>query len=507
MSNLASKASQLILISLLVKVLGFFREILMAYFYGTSVVVDVYVASMNIPSVIFALFGTAITTTFIPLYSAVKEEKDEKAALSFTNNVLNILVIIALLISILGIIYSEILVKVFAGGFSGETFELANNFTKIIMITIVFTVIQYIYNGYLQLQGFFNQNSLMLIPYNFCLIFTLMVSYYTDNFYVLAVGAVVASISQLVYLKFIIKKTDFKHSLVVNVKDKYIKTMFQLLVPVFFSTAINQLNNIVSKSMASGLEEGSISALNYSNKVNSIILEVVILSMTTILYPTLSNLFSSNKTNELTRFISKYINVVAFIVMPAALMISHLSDDIINILFGRGAFNADSVRFTGAALKITAIGLIGYAFRDVLNKIFYSMKDTKTPMVNGFISILLNIILNLILVKEFGYLGIAFSASFSAVVCTLLLLFQMVRKVPGLSIKKISDNIYKIILATLIMYIYYLALGNIIFISNPWIKCFVFGVSGSFVYLVTLAVLRDKTVREFFSIILTKLNR
>lgn len=507
MSNLASKASQLILISLLVKVLGFFREILMAYFYGTSVVVDVYVASMNIPSVIFALFGTAITTTFIPLYSAVKEEKDEKAALSFTNNVLNILVIIALLISILGIIYSEILVKVFAGGFSGETFELANNFTKIIMITIVFTVIQYIYNGYLQLQGFFNQNSLMLIPYNFCLIFTLIVSYYTDNFYVLAVGAVVASISQLVYLKFIIKKTDFKHSLVVNVKDKYIKTMFQLLVPVFFSTAINQLNNIVSKSMASGLEEGSISALNYSNKVNSIILEVVILSMTTILYPTLSNLFSSNKTNELTRFISKYINVVAFIVMPAALMISYLSDDIINILFGRGAFNADSVRFTGAALKITAIGLIGYAFRDVLNKIFYSMKDTKTPMVNGFISILLNIILNLILVKEFGYLGIAFSASFSAVVCTLLLLFQMVRKVPELSIKKISDNIYKIILATLIMYIYYLALGNIIFISNPWIKCFVFGVSGSFVYLVTLAVLRDKTVREFFSIILTKLNR
>ena len=504
MSNLASKAAQLILLSLVVKILGFSREMIMAYYYGTSVLVDVYVASMNIPSVIFALLGTAITTTFIPLYSEISEKKNRKVALLFSNNVLNILIIISFIISIFGTIYSEVLVKVFAGGFTGDSFELANNFTKIIMITIVFTVIQYIYNGYLQLQGLFNQNSLMMLPYNLLLIFFMIISYYMNNFYMLAVGVIIASMSQLAYLKYAINKTDFKHIFILNTKDIYIKKMFLLLGPVFFSTAINQLNNIVDRSLASRLAEGSISALNYSSKVNSIILEVVILSMTTILYPTLSKLFSANKSGELTRFINKYINIVAFIVMPVSFMINYLSNDIINILFGRGAFNAESVQFTGAALRIYSIGLIGYAFRDVLNKIYYSMKDTRTPMVNGFISILLNITLNLILIQKFKYLGIAFSSSFSSIVCTLLLLFQMVNKVPSLSIKKISGNLYKIIIATLIMYMFYFILGNIIVISNSVVKCFIFGFSGSLVYLGILIILREKTAKELYSTILKK---
>lgn len=98
------------------------------------------------------------------------------------------------------------------------------------------------------------------------------------------------------------------------------------------------------------------------------------------------------------------------------------SKEIVQILFGRGAFDENTVLFVSRALKIYALGIVGASFRDVLNKVFYSMKDTKTPMINGTIAVAVNIGLNVVLVRRFEYLGLAFATSISATVCTILLL-------------------------------------------------------------------------------------
>ena len=131
--------------------------------------------------------------------------------------------------------------------------------------------------------------------------------------------------------------------------------------------------------MASGLVEGSVSALNYSSEVANMVTQVVILSLTTILYPKMTELFARNNKAEKNSFTLTYINVVSLLVLPLAALIFAFSKEIVQILFGRGAFNENTVVFVSRALKIYALGIVGASFRDVLNKVFYSMKDTKTP--------------------------------------------------------------------------------------------------------------------------------
>ncbi|WGX75680.1 lipid II flippase MurJ [Paraclostridium bifermentans] len=121
MSNLAKSAFWLMVVTMLSKVLGFGREIILGYFYGTSAYSDVYIVSMNIPLVLFASIGGALATTFIPLYQEVLNERGEERALKFSNNIMSIVIILSILLGILGYIFAEPLVKLFAMHYTGRS--------------------------------------------------------------------------------------------------------------------------------------------------------------------------------------------------------------------------------------------------------------------------------------------------------------------------------------------------------------------------------------------------
>lgn len=196
----------MILAAFIAKGLGFVREMVLANYYGTSYVSDVFVAVQNIPAIIFTVFGTAVTTGFIPLYTEIKVKKNKELADRFANNVFNIFCLLSVFLTILGVLFSNQLVKLFAGGFQGETFILCNQFAKIIMPTCIAIILVYIYNAYLQIEGYFNQNSLMNVPYNLIQIAFIAIGFYVGNAYILAVGLLLASFGQFVYLRVLIKK-------------------------------------------------------------------------------------------------------------------------------------------------------------------------------------------------------------------------------------------------------------------------------------------------------------
>ena len=191
--SIAIKVVELIFAAFIAKGLGFVREMVLANYYGTSYVSDVFVAVQNIPAIIFTLFGTAVTTGFIPLYSELSVKKGKNEADRFANNVFNVFLVLAIVLSLLGMIFSEWLVRIFAGGFSGETFLLCNKFAKIIMPTSIAIILVYVYNAYLQIEGYFNQNSLMNVPYNVMQILFIAIGFYVGNVYILAIGLLIAS--------------------------------------------------------------------------------------------------------------------------------------------------------------------------------------------------------------------------------------------------------------------------------------------------------------------------
>lgn len=503
--SIAVKVIELIFTAFIAKGLGFVREMVLAYYYGTSYVSDVFVAVQNIPAIIFTVFGTAVTTGFIPLYTEIKVKKDKESADLFANNVFNIFLLLSVVLTVLGVLFSKQLVKLFAGGFQGETFELCNQYAKIIMPTCIAIILVYVYNAYLQIEGYFNQNSLMNVPYNFIQIVFIAIGFYIGNVYILAVGLLLASFGQFAYLRVLIKKkTDFKHERVLDFQDSHIRQMLILVGPVFISTGVNQLNSIVDRSMASGLIEGSVSALNYSSEVANMVTQVVILSLTTILYPKMTELFAKDNKIEKNSFTLTYINVVSLLVLPLTALIFIFSKEIVQILFGRGAFNETTVLFVSSALKIYALGIVGFSFRDVLNKVFYSMKDTKTPMINGTIAVAVNITLNIVLVNKLEYLGLAFATSISATVCTILLLIRMCKKMDGFEYIRAASTFVKAFVAMVCMCVGVIAIMPRITGLQDIVKCIIGGTTGCIIYVFVLIMLKEKLIMHM---ILTGRNK
>ena len=138
MSKTAKATLWIMIGTMLSKILGFFREIVLANFYGTSAHTDVFLVTLNIPGLIIAVIGSAIATMYIPVYISTKEKHGEEEALKFTNNMLNICCVIAIIIAILGLLFTKEFIDVLAGGFTGAKFDTAVKFTRIMMPGVIF---------------------------------------------------------------------------------------------------------------------------------------------------------------------------------------------------------------------------------------------------------------------------------------------------------------------------------------------------------------------------------
>lgn len=452
MSKTTKAAMGLMIATLFSKFLGFGRELALASSYGGSNFSDAFLVALNIPTVIFSVIGTSLGTAFIPLYWEIHKNKGEDEALAFTNNILNVVVSICILFSILGIVFADKLVNIFALGFDKETFKIAVLYTRVMLLGLGCLGMNYMMSAYLQVKENFVIPGLMAIPYNMILIITIIFSSkYNPNF--LAVGALIGLCSQVLFqLPFAIKN-GFKFKFVYDLKNKYIKKMLWLVLPVLAGVAVNQINSIVDKSLASTLVVGSISALNYANRLVQFALGLFIVSISTVIYPLLSKLSNKDDSDKFNSTIVTSINIVILLVIPVSIGAIALSKPIVGLLFERGAFDARMTTMTVQALICYSIGIIGFGLRDILGKVFYSLQDTKTPMINGALCMILNITMNILFITvfDFGHAGLALATSISSIFCIILLLISLYRKIGDFGIIHILKTFTKVLLISVIM--------------------------------------------------------
>lgn len=451
MSNLAKSAFWLMVVTMLSKVLGFGREIVLSYFYGTSAYSDVYIVSMNIPTVIFASIGTALLTTFIPLYQEVSSKEGEKRALKFLNNIMIIVIVLSIILGILGYVFAEPLVKLFAVHYSGEKLILAVKFVRIMIGGVIFIGLSNLMTSYLQIQGDFTIPGMVGFPNNIIIIISIILSAVTGNIYILAAGTLIGMAAQFLFqVPFAIKK-GYKFKPTIDLKDEYLMKMLKLVIPVFIGVAVNQINIMVDRSLASGLGDGVITALNNANRLNGFVMGLFIVTLGAVIYPTLSKLSSENNKEKFAESVANSVNCVNLLVMPATIGAIVLATPVVKILFERGAFDERSTVLTATALVFYSFGMIGFGLRDIVDKVFFSLKDTKTPMINGIIAVILNIILNLILVKVMGYGGLALATSLSSLICIVLLFRSLKKKIGYYGQDKIRTTFIKTLIASLVM--------------------------------------------------------
>lgn len=464
MSKIAKATVGLMLATMIAKLLGFARELVIASSYGASMYSDAYITSTNIPIVIFSVIGSTLGTVLIPLYFEIKKDKGERIAIKFINNVANIVIIICIFMAILGFIFTEKLVKLFAMGFDGETLKITIYFTRIAIVGVVFSGLSYVMNAFLQIKGNFFIPGIATVPRNIMIIVFILISINYDP-YIMIWGSFLGMIIEFLFqIPFAIKK-GYRYEGYINIKDQYIKKLIVLIIPVLIGVAVNQVNAMVDKTLASTLAEGSISALNYANKLNLFVMALFTTSVAAVIYPMLSKLSLDDNKDKFISSITTSINSIMLLVIPISIGAIVLAKPIVMLLFERGEFDTYATNMTTIALRMYSLGMLAAGLRDLLGKIFYSIQDTKTPMKNGALAMCMNIVFNILLVRYFELAGLALATSLSSVICTLMLFRSLNLKIGYFGQKKIAKTFFKSVISSIIMglgtYLVYIRLNNL----------------------------------------------
>ena len=438
------------IITLLSKITGFFREILLGSKYGATYVTDAYLVSLTIPQTLFASIAAAIVTTYIPLYSGISVNEGPKEGVRFTNKVVNIVLLGSALLAVLGMIFTKPIVSLIAMGFKGEVLNLAVNFTRITFPMVIFIGLCRIFAGFLQANNEFTLPALIGIPNNIIIILVLLLSS-TIGPYGLVFGTLIGAVLEAVVMIPGMLKKGYRYSRVLDFKDSHVVKVAALALPVMMGTAVQQLNVLIDRMLASGLSEGSISALNFANRLNQFVYGIFTMSISAVIYPLLSRLKAEENMEEFKDKMIKAFNVITLIILPITVGAMVLSQPIVSILFERGQFDSRATSMTASALLFYSIGMVFYGYRDVLNRTFYSLQDTKTPMLNGLITVGLNIVLNLVLVRFMQHDGLALATSLSAIIMTLLLFANLRKSMGGIGGRKLAGVFIKSGVASLAM--------------------------------------------------------
>lgn len=450
MSKVAKSALGLMIVTLLSKVIGFLRETVLVSVHGASAIADAYITALNIPIVVFTIIGTALATTFIPLFFEVEKEEGKDNALKFANNIANIVIIISIIISTLGCIYAEPITKIFAMDFTGEKLQIATSFTKIMIWGMLFSGLSYMMTAWLQIKNNFVIPGMIGFPYNVFIITGIFISANGD-LKILGILSLVAMASQFLFQVPFAFKSGFRYRPYLNLKDKYLRRMLILVAPVCIGVGVNQLNTVIDRTLASTLGDGVITILNGANKLNYFVMGIFISTISAIVYPMLSKLSTSDKSEDFVNTLKTSLNSVMIIMLPISVGAIILAEPIVRIIFERGKFTPQDTYMTAIALSCYAVGMMAFGLRDILNQIFYSLKDTKTPMINGTFSVILNIILNLILIKVLGYKGLAIATSIAAIFSTFILFNSLKKKINYFGQDKIIKTFVKLIAAVGVM--------------------------------------------------------
>lgn len=477
----ATKSAIAIMIfTLISKLLGFLREILIASTFGLGYEADAYFIAITASTVMIGIICVALKATLIPIFSEIENKESNDYKIKYMNNILNVVVIFTILLTILGMIYSPYIIRILAKGFKGEQFDLTIQLYRIGFPMIIFISATYIFSSFLQSSEKFVAPALVGIPFNIVHIIFLILFTHKYGVKGLMITTTIAASTQLLIQIPSAYKLGYSYKFKMNIKDEYLKKVLIAIGPVVAGSMVQQINIVIDRTLASELVEGSISALNYADKLNSLVLGVFVMAITTVVFPKLSKQSSNGNTYLMKKVMDDGIKSIILFVFPISIGISVLAFPIVELLFERGAFNQRATEMTSVALIFYSLGLLGFGIRKMLNIVFYSMKDTKTPMINGIIAVGVNIILNIVFVRYMSHAGLALATSISAIVAAVLLFFSLSKSVSGIKINQYINYLIKCGLSSVVM-------GIIIYFTNLFLTDF--WVCGSFTVKFTRLVL------------------
>ncbi len=404
--------------TLVSRVLGFIRDMVIANYFGTSLYADAFFVAFRIPNLFRRLLGEgALTASFVPCLSEFLEKEGKSRIKEVLDASFTLLFVVLVFLVVLGEVFSPWIVKLVAPGFSGSAkFGVSVSLLRAVFPYILFISLVALCMGFLNTLGHFFAPSIGPSLLNLSIILCTIFAYrfFHPHIFVLALGVVVGGVLQLFFqLPFLKKETGHLPSPTKRVLHPVVKESSKLMAPAFLGLAASQLNIFVGTILASFLPTGAISFLYYADRLFQFPLGVFSIALGTVVLPLFSKSTAKGK-EGLEENLLFSMKLSMFISIPAAVGLIFLNIPIISSLFLRGRFDVNSMVNTGYALIGYSLGIPAFSGARVIIPGFYSMKDTKTPFYTSFITLFVNAGFGILFLHPLKHFGLALANSIAS---------------------------------------------------------------------------------------------
>jgi len=449
------------LATLFSRILGFIREVVIAYFYGAGLATDAFFVAFQLPNTFRRLLGEgSLTVSFIPVFSQTLIQKGREEALRLANSAFTALSIVLVALSSIGVACAPVLVPLMVPGpgFSDVPgkIELTVLLTRVMFPYIFFISLMALCMGILNSLRHFFAPAIAPAFLSVCEILGVVLFYYYVDppILALAIGVMVGGVIQLgfqipfleqkgVHLRW---KPDFRNPGLLQVG--------RLMLPAVFGSAIYQIGLLINNFLASFLSQASVSYLNYASRILEFPLGIFVFSIGSVVLPSLSRLAASQEHDTLKKTYIFAFRLAMFVIIPAMIGLIVLRVPITHILFQRGSFTPEATQQTVMALVFYAVGLWAIAGVRVTVPVFYALHDTQTPVKIGAVSMLANVLFSLMLMWPLRHGGLALALSLSSMMNLVFLLILLRKKLGPLGMRKAFESAGRVLTASLVMGIF-----------------------------------------------------
>ena len=481
------------------RILGYVRDVLIAAYLGAGILTEAYVAAFRLPNLFRTLFAEgAFSAAFVPQFALIETQGSTIHSRNFINNAFSLMLLLLLAFVAVMELGMDWVVYALAPGFADtpERFDLVTDFARITMPYLLFISLVSLLSGILQTKKRFAAPAAAPIYLNLTMICGLL---YLTKFtatpaHALIISIPIAGVIQFFSLYLACKRLGYMPALVWPSLSADIRMLFSKMIPGIIGSASTQINLFINTIIASFVP-GAMAFLYFADRVVQLPLSLIGTALGTILLPILTQKIQHNEPADSIHFHNRVIEIALLFAVPAATALAFMAEPIVTVLFERGAFTSNHSSQTSGAMMALAWGLPAFILLKLATTPFFARRDTSTPVYIAIACICLNVVINLLLIKDFQHVGIAYATTITAWVNLSALAYCLFKRKWWYADRLLKLRASKIMLATLGMItVLQISLGFAAFAELQWLNKFLSLAAvvsaGMLTYFVLLVILR-----------------
>jgi putative peptidoglycan lipid II flippase len=442
------------------RILGLVRDQVLAFYFGAGDANDAFRVASRIPNLVRDLFAEgAMSAAFVPTFTRQLTLLGRERAWHLASSVINALVIVTGLFVLAGILFADPLVRLFAADFGAVPgkLELTIYLTRIVFPFLTLVAVAAALMGMLNSLGHFFVPALSPAMFNVAIIvlsltlIPLAPALGLQPITIVALATLVGGVGQIAIQWPPLRREGFRYRPVLDFRDEGLHRVLLLMGPGTLGMAATQINVFVNTVLATGEGTGAVSWLDFAFRLMYLPIGLFGVSIATAATPAISRMVAEQDFPRIRSTLASALGLMLFLNVPATVGLAVLAEPIVAVIFQHGEFTAADTVATAQALQLYAIGLIGYSIVRIISPTFYALQRSRIPVMVSAGSVVVNIALNVTLVRVLGYRGLALGTSITALLNATLQLWLLRREISGLEGPRIMATLVRVMAAAAVM--------------------------------------------------------